>query len=206
MEHQKNDLQEQLEKSKSIIRKLKEESSVLKKAIWDMLNYAQMYVLLLDSKMIIRLINWSLATDLGFEDEKEAVGKCWTDFLPEKTSDAIINVHSKLTRQQDTNREYREIITDIKTIKNDIVPVKWFNIPINSHYNMVFSVGLRLSEIGIEVASTVSEDSIRTYYRDIIQKDRTMIQSLKDVVLEELDPHDMCNLEDAEITIDIGKK
>ena len=87
------DLQEELEKSKEVIKKLKRESSVLKKAIWDMLNYANMYVVLLDSNMIIRLINWSLATDLGYKDEREVIGKCWMEFIPKKLSKMVQSAH-----------------------------------------------------------------------------------------------------------------
>lgn len=190
-----DDLQEELEKSRAAIRRLKKESSVLKKAIWDMLNYAQMFVVILDSQMIIRLINWSLATELGFENERDAIGHCWTEFLPEDVSLYIQNVHKKLAfNKEDTS--LREITNDIQTLSGERLTVKWFNVPVNSNYHMTFSMGLKLSQLNIEVATSISEDSIRAYYRDIIEKDRTMIQSLKDVVLKGFDSTDVCKLED----------
>jgi hypothetical protein len=173
-------LQMTLKEHKEAIAKLKQESTVLKKAIWDMLNYANMYVLLLDDRMIVRLINWSLAKDLGFDNEKQAVGRCWIDFIPDEIKDLIKAAHHSLAFEPKKGK-YREFVNDIQLADNKIVTVKWFNVPINSQYHMTFSMGLKVAPIE---ATVVSEDSIRTYYRDIIEKDRTMIQSLRDVVIK----------------------
>lgn len=189
-------LEKELTQSKEVIRKLKRESLELKKAIWDMLNHAQMYVLILDSNMIIRLINWSLATDLGFHNEREVIGKCWTEFLPEKNKNQVIAAHMNIAYRKDKNKYYREFTNDIETITKDLITVKWFNVAINSGYNMTFSMGLKVSNVDLDTSISISEDSIRSYYRDIIQKDRTMIQSLKDVVLKEVDKNNVCKLED----------
>lgn len=176
-------LKEELEKSKGIIKNLRRESSVLKKAIWDMLNYANIYVVLLDSDMIIRLINWSLATDLGYESEKDLIGKHWLQFVPKEMCDEVVEAHENLSDNKQL-KKYRELTNNIRTLNGEFIPVKWFNVPINSIYHMTFSMGLKLKNLDIEVDNSVSEDSIRAYYRDIIEKDRTMIQSLKDVVLD----------------------
>jgi hypothetical protein len=176
------DLKERLENSEAALKKLKSESSILKKAIWDMINYSQMYVIVLDEHLIIRLINWSLATDLGFEGEKDAVGQCWLDFVPETSHDQILTIHNSIAYNKNIDK-YREVVSEIKSMNDDIINVKWFNTHINSHYNMTFSMGLKLEKLTIERALSISEDSIRSYYRDIIEKDRTMIKSLKDVIL-----------------------
>ena len=189
------DLQQELEKSKEVIRKLKKESSILKKAIWDMLNYAQMYVVLLDSNMIIRLINWSLATDLGFENEREVIGHCWLEFISEEDTDRVVKIHNQLA-YNDKDKKFREIVNDIVTKDEKKISVKWFNVPINSTYHMTFSMGLKMTQLNVEAATAISEDSIRSYYRDIIEKDRTMIQSLKDVVLKGFEAGNVCKLED----------
>jgi PAS domain S-box-containing protein len=175
-----DDLQQELKKSRETIKKLKEESRVLRKAIWDMLNYSNMYVLLLDSYMTIRLINWSLAKELGFSNEQEVIGKSWLDFIPDHNKELVKIVHDCLSHSMEQEK-YRELVNEVKRLDNSILVVKWFNIPINSNYNMTFSMGLKSNVSECEV---VSEDSIRSYYRDIIAKDRTMIKSLKDVVVK----------------------
>ena len=175
-------LKEELEKSREVVKKLESESYVLKKAIWDMLNYANMYVLLLDCDMTIRLVNWSLATDLGFENEQEVIGKNWSEFIPENCKKIVKTAHRCLAFE-DNKKRYRELTNDIQTLSGKKITVKWFNIHINSSYQMTFSIGLKSNILKSSDATIVSEDSIRSYYRDIIEKDRTMIQSLKDVVI-----------------------
>jgi hypothetical protein len=78
--------------------------------------------------------------------------------------------------------KYREVVNDIECLNGELITVKWFNIPINSAYNMTFSAGVVVDKVDKTVAS---EESIRSYYRDVIQKDRTMIESLKDVLQKE---------------------
>jgi len=166
------------------------ETESLKKAIWDILNYTNMFVLLLDREMNIKLINWNLATTLGFENEKEPLGRCWLDFInPDDHTEAKI-IHSGLVRLlSDRRKNLRETIMDIVTNNQTIISVKWYNTVINSGFNMVFSFGVKRSSLNEE-----TEESIRSYYRDIIEKDRTMITSMKDIVLKG-DPNiNICNI------------
>lgn len=173
-------LKQELEGSKQIIQDLKHKSSELQKAIWDMINYANMYVLLLDKNMIVKLINWSLANELGFENEKQVIGKCWLDFIPNDYKELIEIAHFCLIKEKKYHK-YKEMANEVKKLDGTTFLVKWFNIPINNIYNITFSIGLKAN---IEESNIVSEDSIRSYYRDIIVKDRTMIQSLKDISLK----------------------
>lgn len=171
-------LKEKLESDRKIIHELKRNSFNLKKAIWDMLNYANMYVLMLDKDMTIQLINWSLATDLGAENEKELIGRNWLDFIPDEYKKIIKIAHLEMcTNIKDCT--YREMSNEVMKLDGSKFLVKWFNIPINHGYNITFSIGLK---INVSEATVVSEDSIRAYYRDIINKDRTMIKSLKEFV------------------------
>jgi hypothetical protein len=105
-------LEEELVKSREAIKRLEQESIGLRKAIWDMLNYANMYVILLDSRMIIRLINWSLATDLGFEHEHDAIGKCWLEFIPDTSRDLIKHIHADLAFGNNKSK-HREITNEV---------------------------------------------------------------------------------------------
>jgi hypothetical protein len=59
-------------------------------------------------------------------------------------------------------------------------------------------MGLKIDPGKKAAVVKISEDSVRTYYRDIIEKDRTMIQSLRDVVIKGLDFEDVCHVGDFE--------
>lgn len=176
-----DNLQKKLDNSIEEIKHLKQESLDLKKAIWDMLNYTSMFVLLLDDKFNIKFMNWSLATELGFSDEKEAIGKSWLNLIPKDSLYSVQNAYKYLKSSNDEKHiESREMVTEVKRVDGSFLIVKWFNIPISTDYDITFSMGLRATTINSHI---ISEDSIRSYYRDIIEKDRTMIESLKDIVI-----------------------
>lgn len=185
------DLQKRLDESELIIKKLKKEAGSLKKAIWDMLNYSSLYLVLLDQKMIIKLCNWSLAKSLGYETEKDIVGQCWLNFIPEKDIDRIKMIHNSVANKNDST--YEEVINDIKTKDGKIISVKWFNLQINNNYHMTMSLGLHLTKT---IEAIQPEDSIRSFYRDVIDKDRTMIKSLRDVVFKGVDNIDACEIDE----------
>lgn len=167
-------LEKELNEVRKELKILKDNENLLRKAIWDMLNYANMFVVILDSRMIIKLINYSLSISLGFKDEIEPIGRCWLDFIPDDSKNLIKIAHNKLVFNRDV-KNYREVINEIIGIDNKINLVKWFNIPINSIYNLTLSFGLSLDN-----KPEVTEESIRSYYTNIIEKDKTMIQSLRD--------------------------
>jgi PAS domain-containing protein len=156
----------------------KKKSSSLKRAIWDMLNYANMYVVLLDSEMNIKLINWSLARLLGFKNENEPVGRCWLDFIVDEEKDFLKHIQKCLAKNKEGCEKYRISITNIKTLDNKVIPIKWCNMTVKNSVPMTLSFGI-MSEIPMKV----TEESIRAFYRDIIEKDKTMIQSLRDLSL-----------------------
>jgi PAS domain S-box-containing protein len=170
------DLKNQLEETRRELCKSLKEKKLLQKAIWDMLNHANMYVVLLDDKMNIKLINYSLATKLGYKNEDEAIGKCWLNFIKEGERIKLEAIHKDITNNKDS--KYIEYENEIVTKDGEEILIKWFNIPINSEYHMTFSFGVsRVDPVEI------TEDSIRSYYRDIIEKDKTMIRTLKETVL-----------------------
>jgi hypothetical protein len=185
-----------MDKDKDLKHELKQTKDELlktKAAIWDMLNYANMYVLLLDDKMNIRFANYSLSITLGFQNEFEPIGKCWLDFIKESEKAVVGNVHRCLTIE-DECENYREYINDIVTLDKKIITVKWFNAPVNHEYHWTFSFGLA-SQPPVEV----TEDSIRTYYKDILAKDRTMIRSLRDMIIRGSEPVDSCESDIGEV-------
>jgi PAS domain-containing protein len=185
-------LKDELELTKHELEDLREEAKTLKRAVWDMLNFSPVYVVLLDRDMNISLINNSLATDLGFKDEKEPLGMCWGDFIPGDTKKVVLVAHANLAFKQD--KKYREVTNDIMTLEGKRILVKWFNFPINSGFNMTFSIGIPRGFAGDE---DLTEDRIRRYYSDILERDAIMIKSIKDS-LEGLEMSNSCMLRDDE--------
>jgi len=160
----------------------------LRNTIFQLLNYANMYVVVLDEAMIIKYANTSLAKDLGFDIYKDIIGKCWIDFLPEKEKDQITIVHKIISDGEDWER-YREYKNYIKPVEGEPFLVHWFNSHINTDYNWSFSFGINKSPNPLRV---LSMESIRDYYKDIVEKDRTMIESMKDKILHKDRINDSC--------------
>jgi len=166
-------------KAKIDIDKEKAKSNRLQKTVWDMLNYANMFVLVLDSEMTIKLVNWSLATRLGFKHESEPLGRCWLDFLEPKDIEWLKAVHHAVTYSTKEAEKYREVINIVVALDGTKLKIKWFNAMINHNYNFTFSLGI-FEEA--ELKTEVTEDSIRAFYRDVIEKDKVMIKGLKDML------------------------
>lgn len=152
----------------------------MRNALWDMLNYANLFVIVLDQDMKIKLANFSLATTLGFKNESDIVDHDWLEFIPEAEHDLIKTYHSLLCNNTDLTSMNREFFNCIKTLNGSEIHVKWFNTRINSNYNWTFSIGIPRSNEKFEN----TEDSIRAYYRDIIDQDKTMIEALRDTILD----------------------
>lgn len=171
--------QKEIEELRKELSTYKHEAISLKKAIWDMLNYTNMFVVILDNNMIVKLSNYSLATAIGFKDESEILERCWLDFVSEKDRLMIEHVHSmvKICEEQ-RDEKYKEVINDLVLLDGSIISVRWFNLCINHSYQMTCSVG-----VALEKKSEITDESIRSFYRDVIDKDRTMIQSIRDLVL-----------------------
>jgi len=153
-------------------------------SILEMLNYANMFVLILDDKMKIKFINYSLATELGFKDELEPLGMCWLDFVPLESHELVKIVHSVVSTTDDREK-YKEVSSDIFTKEQKVIAVKWFNIRINHIYNWTFSFGINQTK-----TLEITEDSIRAYWEDRVLRDTTMIQSMRDLLTSEKKEYD----------------
>ena len=173
----------ELEKKVDILEKNlafhKDETVKVKRAIWNMMNYANMFVLVLDIDMKIKFMNWSLSKVLGFDNENEAIGKCWLEFINEKEKIVVTNINSLMAKEKDET--VKEFTNDIVNLDGASIGVKWFNIHINNDYNWTFSIGLLT-----KATPEITEESVRSYYRDIIEQDRTMIRSMRDTILNNL--------------------
>jgi len=184
-----DNLENELKNAKDEVEKLNNEKHALERAIWDMLNYTTLFIVLLNKDMTIKLINFSLATKLGFKNEKEAIGSCWLQFVKEENKEVVKTIHHALYSSPESLKKYREVINDIMTLKGELITVKWFNIPINSKYNMALRFGMERKYI-----TSQNEDSLRSYYSDIIEKDKCMINALRDKALYDFELNPTCTI------------
>jgi PAS domain-containing protein len=179
-------LQSQLDETKEKLNQAFREKEALRKAIWDLLNYANIFVLLLDDKLNIVLINYRLATKLGFNNEKEAIGRCWLDFIKPKEKEHIYVMYHSL--YEENHEKYRETVSEIVKLDGTTCLIKWFNFIVSEDYRLIFRFGIP-KKFPVEV----TEESLRSYYKDILLKDKTMIDSLKDMVIKKIKTPDFCD-------------
>ncbi len=165
-----------LEERRKNMSELKSQVKELRSIIFNMLNFTNMYVLILDQNMIIKFANNSLAIDLGFEKYDDLLDKCWLEFIKTKEGETISAIHHAIANGTKDWEVYREFQNTINGKKGEL-NVCWFNSHINTDYNWTFSFGIRK-----KTTQEVSMDSVREYYQDIISKDRVMINAMRDVI------------------------
>jgi PAS domain S-box-containing protein len=158
---------------------LHEDLERAKRTMWQMMNYLNLYVVVLDKNVNIVLANRYLIFGLGYENEDEVVGRCWYDFIPTTQHQVIANIHSGVLQN---DSRYIEVVTEIISKKSEVIPVRWFNSPVNHNTIMTFSIGIPLQN---NITAETSTKSIRAYFRDIIQKDKTFITAMRDVARRE---------------------
>ena len=146
--------------------------------VWKLLDYSNMFVVMLDHDLKIKIINYHLSKTLGFDSPTELAGQDWRQFLRKPDYDLIHHVANEIIKG---NQNYKEFTNDIIDINKKTLTVKWFNTLINHEFNCVFSIGLPLTK-----EPTIDEDidSLRSYFRDILEQDRTVINAMKEVTMK----------------------
>ena len=142
--------------------------------LWNALNYSNLLILVLDKEGKIKLCNYRLSKFLGVDREDELVGKSWYDFLNESDQSIFIYIQDKMKSKTEG---FEEVAYDILTPDGNIA-VKWFVSIINGDLNWTFCVGMPIYS-GVTVEDNL--DALRSYFRDIIVKDRTTINAMKEV-------------------------
>jgi hypothetical protein len=160
---------------------LQKQVKELRNTIFNMLNFTNMYILVLDEKMEIKFANNSLAIDLGLNKYQRLLGRCWLDFIKEEDITMVKNVHKYISHGIKGWEKYKEFQNTIKGKDRDIF-VNWFNSHINSDYSWTFSFGISKKTVYIPITEEDSIDNIRNYYHNMINKDRVMINSMRDVI------------------------
>jgi hypothetical protein len=142
--------------------------------LWGLLNYTNLYVIVLDDNLKIRLANYPLLKFINIENENDAVGIDWMSYIPEVDKDQVLHATKKLISQEEN---YIEITNDISN-SQDTVTVRWFISYVNDKTHWLFSIGVPISH---SVSTQANIDTVRAYYRDVILKDRAMIKNIKEV-------------------------
>lgn len=142
--------------------------------LWNLLNYSNLLILVLTKDNEIKLCNYRLCKFLGFENEEEVVGKLWSDFLNESDKSVLTYIQEKMKEKIE---DFEEVAYDIITPDGGI-SVKWFISLINGDLNWTFCIGMPIYA-GITIEDNL--DTLRSYFRDIIVKDRTTINAMKEV-------------------------
>jgi len=149
-----------------------------------------MYVLVLDEKMNIKFANYSLYNVLGFVDHNEILGKCWLDFIKKEDSDSIVSIHHAISTDAKDSKMFNEYTNDIVPITGEPVSVKWFNAHINHEYNWSFSIGIQTAK-----PVMITAESVRSYYKQVLENDRTMILSLRNSIINTNEKNHQCESE-----------
>ena len=145
--------------------------------IWEIFDYANLYVLALDNKRKIILCNNTLANILGYENDKELIGKNWFDFIPEKMRPIVSHVQHEVAESGNLN--YQEFVNDILTKDEKLITVRWFNTKLNHDLKGTFSIGIPLNR-----PFKPDEDiaNVRSYFKNILERDRTAITAMREMI------------------------
>jgi len=161
-----------------IARKFSEQKIEVQNNLWKALDYSHLFVILLNKDFKVVLANYRLAKILGYQDEGELIGADWNSHLANADVELITHV---LNETLTGNKKYEEFTNDILTKNKERITVRWFNTLINSTFNCVFSIGVPLTK---EITVDDNIDSVRAYFTDIIRRDRTTINAMKEVTMK----------------------
>ncbi len=152
--------------------------------LWDVFNYSNIYLLILDPEMNIRLCSYMLAIDLGYESEDEIIGENWLDFLPDNMKTNITHIHNHIIKNPTSKeKRFQEVTNDIITIKKKIITVRWFNACINNGVKLTFSIGIPLTK---DITKNDNIETLRAYWAEKINKDRTTIDAFRGLMYSQL--------------------
>ncbi len=158
--------------------KLRKEIISKNKSLWDIFNYSNFYVCMLNQEFQITLANYYLSHQLGFEEECDLIGKNFREYVPESFSNIMPKIFDGVLQ---THGETHDFVCEIMDPNTKVeVTVKWFISFINTTINSYFMIGIPLLK---DITPQDSVETIRQYWRNIIERDRSTIKSLKETVM-----------------------
>lgn len=158
------------------------EKTKLKVSLRELFDYTNIYLLILDENMIVKLCSYKLWKDLGFNSEKEIIGKDWKEFIPISDKSKLKKAHKNII---DDTMEYqnsmREVTNKIITKRKTPITVKWFNSRIGNSQTYSFSIGMPYNRTITEADEI---ESIRAYWKYVVDQDETTLDALRSNVKE----------------------
>ncbi len=152
----------------------------LKMSLKDLFDFTNIYMLILDKEMNIKSCSFKLARDLGFNGEDELVGTSWKKFLKEKDKTKLDLIHKNVVDDSIKYQKFlREVTNKIVTKSGSTITTKWFNSRISNGHTYTFSIGIPYNR---KVTPEDDIDSIRAYWKYVLDKDDTTLKALKEVV------------------------
>jgi hypothetical protein len=145
------------------------------------LDNSNLFLVVIDNYLKIRLINKPLYEILGFRKENDIIKKNWLSFINTDEKMKTSNIYTKLLSYDNdiSDNNYKELINNIILPNNDIIKVKWYNLKINE--TLILSIGFKYTEINF--TNEINDiDSFRNYYQNIIHKNQMIIKSYQDSI------------------------
>lgn len=159
------------------------EQSKLKVSLRELFDYTNIYLLILDEKMIVKLCSYKLWKDLGYNAENEIIGLDWREFLPKKDIQKMESAHKNVIEDSpEYQKTLREVTNKILTKEGSTITVKWFNSRIANSHTYSFSIGIPYNRTITEADEI---ESIRAYWKYVVDKDETTLMALRSSVRED---------------------
>jgi len=156
------------------------EKTKLQVSLKELFDYTNIYLLILDCDMKIKMCSYKLGKDLGFKHEEEMIGLPWKQFLKEKDQTKIKTVFNNVVNDTEKYQKFlREVTNKIITKTGSTISVKWFNSRIRNGNIYTFSIGIPYNR---KVTPADDIESIRSYWKHVLDKDETTLRALKEVV------------------------
>ena len=153
------------------------EKARLTVSLRELFDYTNIYLLILDDNMKVKLCSYKLWKDLGYNSEEEIIGLDWKEFLMDKDKDKLSIVHTNVIEDTDEyQHSLREVTNKLITNRKSTITVKWFNSRIVNSHTYSFSIGIPYNRIVTEADEI---ESIRAYWKHVIEKDETTLKALK---------------------------
>lgn len=147
--------------------------------LWSVLDFANYFVVVLDSDMQIRMCNRTLAHFLGFEDEHNIIGKPWADFILRQELELVKYIHNSLI--SNPKETHKEVTTELKNLSGKVVTVKWFSSLVNKKYHFSFNLGIPVQSDAIQS----SIENTREFFEDVIVKHKLTLKAIQTKLDEE---------------------
>lgn len=155
----------------------RKEAEKARDMLWNVFNYIDSMSLILDENMKIVLVNRYATKILGYKEADELVGKSWLDFISKDQKNIVARVHNKI---MNNSKEVEDHISEVIS-KHKTTSVKWFISRLDEKSKGTFSLGVPILK---EINEQTNISGVRSYFKNMIQKDKENINSMRDLIIK----------------------